>query len=937
MPTQRHFIGWDRPVTQTVRDFLIPGAITQSIDLGETLVIVPTRQASRRLREALAAHCAAADAAMLSANMAVPAALFRPEKQADYRETSGIMTQAIWGDVLLSESTGALTALFPSPLANRDAAWAERTGQSIQNLRETLADGGYTIGDVLTQYADELEEPERWQELAEVEQSYLSHVAGLGYKDATIRKIEQASNPIIPEGITRVVVAAVPDPSLLMLRALTAIQKALPVEILVAAPDSLSDLFDAWGRPIPDAWRTRDIDIPDADKTVILAGTPKSQADHTLQALAREVNRFGPGDIAIGVPDRTVIPFIETSLSEIGLSVFDPSDKFLRDHPLFGLLDAFASLHATRGYTALRDFIRHPDILAWLEAKSIAADQVLMDLDALQNEHIPLRLDDITVHLPPEGELTTAINMICDLLKLFDDTPAPTATRELFRHVYAKRMISNKNADDQAFAAAAEQLSEILKEFADCPPAAISADTATALRLLVQRISDQTYHAEREDSQIDLEGWLELPWNDAPFLIATGLNEGRVPDGRLSDIFLPDTMRQHLELRSDAGRLARDAYLMTMLIETRRASGKTMFIVGKTSAAGDPLKPSRLLFRCPQQELAGRAKMLFDDIDEREPHHASTVSFTLDPMAPLGDTAPTECVRKLSATSFRSYLACPFRFYLGNVLHMGPVDDSKRELDALDFGSMIHTALQRMGESDMWQCDDPEALAGFLMSQIEDSVARQFSHPAPLPVQVSLDAARQRLRQAAHAQVALVREGWRIERTEARYEMMLDGMPVSGIIDRVDRHGESGAIRIIDYKTSDSAATPLAAHIATCRAETPDFAQVTVEGKAKRWIDLQLPLYHLLLKANGLIDGDSALAYFNLPKAVMQTGIDTWEDWTPGLLDSASDCAKAIIERIGNGVFWPPASRVSYDDYELLFPADPEDCFTPVTSGGQTP
>jgi ATP-dependent helicase/nuclease subunit B len=144
-------------------------------------------------------------------------------------------------------------------------------------------------------------------------------------------------------------------------------------------------------------------------------------------------------------------------------------------------------------------------------------------------------------------------------------------------------------------------------------------------------------------------------------------------------------------------------------------------------------------------------------------------------------------------------------------------------------------------------------------------------------------------------------------------------------------------MRIIDYKTSDQEISPIAAHLANLRDDTPAFAQTDLGGKAKRWTDLQLPLYHGLLQANGILTGETELAYFNLPKAVMQTGLSIWQGWTPALLDSATGCAEAIVERIRTGIFWPPAERVQYDNYETLFPDSAETCFTALPLPGGQP
>ena len=59
---------------------------------------------------------------------------------------------------------------------------------------------------------------------------------------------------------------------------------------------------------------------------------------------------------------------------------------------------------------------------------------------------------------------------------------------------------------------------------------------------------------------------------------------------------------------------------------------------------------------------------------------------------------------------------------------------------------------------------------------------------------------------------------------------------ITGRIDRVDRHAD-GRYRVIDYKTADTPVSPETSHR---------------RGKQKQWIDLQLPLYHQLLRGEGI-------------------------------------------------------------------------------------
>ena len=95
----------------------------------------------------------------------------------------------------------------------------------------------------------------------------------------------------------------------------------------------------------------------------------------------------------------------------------------------------------------------------------------------------------------------------------------------------------------------------------------------------------------------------------------------------------------------------------------------------------------------------------------------------------------------------------------------------------------------------------------------------------------------------------------------------------------------------------------------------------------RRWIDLQLPLYALLYGNSPNLDACVRLAYFNLPKAVSETGIYVWEDFDADMMGPAMRCAEGVLNDIGDAVFWPPSERVPYDDYDRLLTDDPEKVF----------
>lgn len=926
MSVQRYFLNWDVPLAQAVTDFLLPPHIDGTVDLGKELVVVPTRQAGRRLREALALQCSQWDAALLSPHVVTPTYFLYPDE-----ETRNVATQtdvtAVWTQVLMEAELGEYESVFPARAPEQDFNWAIYTGEMIQRLRDTLADGGYRIADVYRDMSSVLEEVDRWRDLSKLEEAYLKRLEAQGKQDPVDFMIRRAENPPVPEEVERIVVAAVPDPTPLMVRALDRLAEQVPVSILAHAPESLADRFDKWGCPIPEKWQSFPIDIPQPESNLVLAGSPSSQSRKMLEVMASESQRFGPADIAVGVPDKEVTPFLEADLSERELPTFDPAGRGLREHPLYQFLETFQSLVTDGSCTAFTRFLRNADVLNFLKDKyNLSTFHVLKELDDFKNEHLPQDLDDIGNHLDRTDEgfanLKEAFAFVRRIINDFQSNDMESSLRSLLQVVYETRMISPNNTEDRYFMEAARLVDNGIREMeSECVKAA-GLENRHALSLLLHRLQREQYYPDREGSLIDLEGWLELPWDDAPLLIITGMNEGSVPDSQLSDVFLPDSLRALLNIRDDTRRVARDAYLMSELVESRKNRGRVCFIAGKTNSRGDPLTPSRLLFRCRDNELPDRARRLFGDPEETQASYAPTISFRLKASP---HPTPQPNLRRISVTQFRDYLQCPFRFYLKHVLGMESYEE-KSEMDALDFGTLVHHSLRRMAESGMQSCERVNELGDFLCAEAEDWATGRFGASLPLQVSAQLDAARNRLRAAARKQVELVKEGWEILEAEYRVEKEINGLTVVGQIDRIDRNLQTGQIRILDYKTSDTATEPERFHLAPVSEETPDYARIEAGGKERRWLDLQLPLYLLLLPERAEFSSEVKVGYFNLPKGAGETGVTEWSGFDRAHLESARTCAEGVVRGIRSRQFWPPSSKVAYEEFQSLFHADIPGC-----------
>jgi ATP-dependent helicase/nuclease subunit B len=96
---------------------------------------------------------------------------------------------------------------------------------------------------------------------------------------------------------------------------------------------------------------------------------------------------------------------------------------------------------------------------------------------------------------------------------------------------------------------------------------------------------------------------------------------------------------------------------------------------------------------------------------------------------------------------------------------------------------------------------------------------------------------------------------------------------------------------------------------------------VTVDGQPRTWADLQLPLYERALAAE--FGPGVACGYFNLPKAIGESGVALWEEFSTELKASAWACALGACAAIRVGEFWPPrelpAREAERDEFAGLF------------------
>ena len=128
-------------------------------------------------------------------------------------------------------------------------------------------------------------------------------------------------------------------------------------------------------------------------------------------------------------------------------------------------------------------------------------------------------------------------------------------------------------------------------------------------------------------------------------------------------------------------------------------------------------------------------------------------------------------------------------------------------------------------------------------------------------------------------------------------------MGLKGRFDRIDRHSD-GRWAILDYKT---------------HGHRPEKKHLQKTSDGERWIDLQLPLYRMMVPYLG-IDVDPReveLGYFNIAEKDEETRINLAE-FSESQMREAERLIHDCVARIQAGDFAPTGDRVQFDDYGMI-------------------
>ena len=912
------------------------------IDLSHLLVVTQTSWAARRIKESLGQVAKEKDSACLLPQMRTPGSLIAPDKEwiDGFSVASSVQSLAYWTLTLKEQDLGQFKDLFPQIPKELDASWVLSMARAMIRLRETLAEANYDC-ELVEQsgLTEKWGERDRWSDLSRLERHYRVRLERDGMMDPMDARRRWVVNPVVGTETKRVVLMGVSGfPDLFKKLLETLMKKEISLQVVVFCSNRKElDSFDTFGRPVSSAWESRPLKL--SDEQLHLCYGPVEQAKLSL-GLIDQVPRASEENVNIGVLDPEVKEaLLESEINRPDKPVFfDPEGQAGKKTPLYCWLQAVHDLFLVGGMGEAMNLMRFPLTHNWLKSNEIdgCIRTWLEELDFLHTENLSKSpADGIFFSKRDLKSVYDPLNEMVGLIKRLKGRDFELEINDLLKGALSGGCFEKSNREEQSYLQILPMIGNWLNEIKQVS----GLNPEERFSLLLKMVGQSTWRYEERENEMNLYGWLELCWADAPRLLVLGCNESYLPESLPTDTFIPQSLRRELGLWTNEDRSGRDSYLLHWLLSSHDGASRVDFIIGKFSRDESPLKPSSLFFLChPEDEeaLPDRTEKLFGEVRPESDNPPWAYPWKLNP----GKHVP---IRRISVTSFRAFLSCPFRFYLKQKYGMREYDSLKAEADFMDFGNLIHSALEALPRKGHEKTDSDE-IYQLLKKKSADELFKRYGRNPSLPIRQQKASIERRLAQVSKLHEQDLANGWAIHRVEEKFHLdtcgskepahwrVLNGeddplesersIRVVGKIDRIDFHSEKKIYRLLDYKTGSKGPDDL--HLRGGYAhweEFPEYFKFELDGRSKRWIDLQLPLYQLWAEKTLLGEPGERVevGIFNLPARIEEIGIHSWTGLNEELIERARICMVGVIEDLLDPADHCPITKVKDDDFENLF------------------
>jgi len=873
------FIPITEPCLQRVADLIIERHNpNKSNDFSNDIVVLPGSRSGRRLLELLCEKTAKSSSLFSPPQFLTPGRFCEMFIDADSSETNRIATdvEEIFAWILAMQTDDEPLNVLLNRTISENYNYLPLAIE-IRQIYNELAGDLIFFDDVLKIVAENEREMERWTALSQIYKSYLNILDAkkLADKANAISLILNSNKKINClekfSSLDNIFVVGIVD----MFDRFRCAIKYLTENVNIISYGEI-EWFDDQGGLLPD------ISFEKLDEKILgnirFGGTVADQAKEVINFLNELEPEYSCSDIIVSAPDENIRQPLQQQLAELNLKSHDSVGNIFSQSELGILLKIVSDYLNEKSLENFLKLISHPVIQNYFFENNDLFYAFTKKLIKFASEHI---IDEMGSEMfNKNSELKEKIDEIESIFSSFHKKTTIKNCLEKINialvEIYEKvSPITSSNYLNSLEKQPAFHL-EAIKKWNELSERILSSaieikdkkNTAQTIKLMLQLIINEKLAPETETDTIDLLGWLEVPLDDAPVIILTGMNEGIVPESQTSHLFLPNNLRVKLGIQNNSKRFNRDRYYFRTVVEN---ADNFLITAGKFSAAQDPLLPSRLLLDVSETEqallLQKFCKMKTEEIQEISSNNSSICKISSDE-----DIFLSEKVTELAVTKFKTYLNCPYQFYLKQEKKF-PSDELHRELPAYEFGNIVHKVLEIFGKSLLAKSDNFREIQLFLKKLVEEEIEKRFGenpHPAIL---LQEDSMISRLNVFAFKQAERAKLGWEIIDTEEQLEIKFDDYKIKGKIDRIDAlHTQK---YIIDYKTGE----------------------VTINKKNENLKDLQLPLYAFWGREKfGKLP---EVGYFFISKKTNEIGLNKYE-LNDEIIDTAFKTAKEIFIKINS-------------------------------------
>jgi len=567
--------------------------------------------------------------------------------------------------------------------------------------------------------------------------------------------------------------------------------------------------------------------------------TESQQIIYLANVLKELKGRYEPHRIAIILIDETLVfavsELLRTSGYEFNISMGIP----LTHSILYSFLNQLKEvIESNLHYQEFFDFIKHP-----LFKNGVVGSESLRPIVyQLQREMIKQKLNYYTPETITETRFSCLKKIISECI---NTVQANLSLNEYIMGIiqllntllsYNQQLIKQSPPDIAEFIEKLDNLAKLR-----IPRGAVNFGIQM-LDFILRILKDETLRIQGDPMRgIQVIGRLEARNLDFDCIIIPSLNEGLFPERNEKDLFINQPIRKEIGLPYDKERDSLCYYYFTEMI-----SGKKEVYCSFIESEKKGEIHSRFIdFLTEQGHTIDDKKILLKSSTRSKKRKVQKEKGLLKRLID----------KKLSPTSLKAYVQCPYSFYLRYLLRVAEPDEILESPTPMDWGSIIHQTLRNF-----YRDDFPTGLKGVKFSQALPLLQKSFYQTLKLklaqtPKKVAyLDAEiyKKRLEKFLEFEIQRTAGDYKIttNKVEAlcKYSIEVNGIPIQfeGYVDRVDIIDNK--FYIIDYKTGAS--------LKKKEYEIgPDFKE------------FQLPLYALAV-SQGDAEKVQGIAYFKISKDV---------------------------------------------------------------------